>query len=371
MEEQEKTLKVLRRLRCHWQHEGRKRKQLVLLYVGKELVQSSCWQADCCLWQKEKTLEVPWEEGCDAWWQALEEALQNTFIWARVPEMVDTIVVLEEELVLSEQLELPQLREKELVQAVAWEAEQLVPGQGEDYNTAFAVAEAAGQNVQIQLWAWPREQVERVCNLAMGLHLRLQALLVGMNKEKVQWAWYKGYSLKNWSLLEDKACWLHQAERLVQSHYPRRFLSLCVAFSLGLYLIAEGACWLAQRSLNENAQALAQYAVWEERLQQSHRLEGTLAKYRQLDKKVREQSTQMSSSVQRLGQSVSVGCWLELLRGDARSREWQLEGASYQPEALSRLVDNLQQDPKLGKVHLQNSQQQGAKLSFSLVVKEK
>ncbi|MGM9568540.1 MAG: PilN domain-containing protein [Phascolarctobacterium sp.] len=371
MEEQEKTMKVLRRLRCHWQHEGRKKKQLVLLQVGQSTIQSSCWQADCCLWQKEKTLEVPWQEGCDAWWQELKEALQDTFIWARVPEMVDTIVLLEEELVLSTQLELPKLKEKELAQAVAWEAEQLVPEESESHNTAFAVAEADANKVQIQLWAWPREQVERACRLAMGLHLRLQGILVGISKEKVQWAWYKGYSMKNWSLQDGSSSWLLQAERLAQSNFPRHFLSLCVVLSLGLYVVAEGACFMAKRSLDAGAQELAQYAVWEERLQQSQRLEGTLAKYRQLDKKVREQATHMSSSVQRLGQSVSVGCWLELLRGDARSRQWQLEGASYQPESVNRFVDNLQQDPKLGQVQLQNSQQQGDKLSFSLLVKEK
>ena len=106
-------------------------------------------------------------------------------------------------------------------------------------------------------------------------------------------------------------------------------------------------------------------------MSQSQRLEQALASYRQLDKKVREQTTQVSGSVTRLGQSISVGCWLELLKGDAKNKEWQLEGACHQPELLNRLVNNLQQDPKLVQVRLQGSQQQGDKLAFSLLVKEK
>ena len=75
--------------------------------------------------------------------------------------------------------------------------------------------------------------------------------------------------------------------------------------------------------------------------------------------------------MQRLGKSISAGCWLELLKGDAKSKEWLLEGACHQPELLSRLVDDLQQDPKLVQVRLQGSQQQGESFTFSLLVKEK
>lgn len=119
MENQEKTRRLLRRLRCHWQQKGRKGKQLVLLKIGKSSIQSSCWQADCCLWKKEQALENSWQEEGAAWWQEMEEVLQEMFVWARVPEMVDTIVILEEDLVVNEQLEFPPLKDTELAQAVA------------------------------------------------------------------------------------------------------------------------------------------------------------------------------------------------------------------------------------------------------------
>lgn len=38
---------------------------------------------------------------------------------------------------------------------------------------------------------------------------------------------------------------------------------------------------------------------------------------------------------------------------------------------MNRLVENMEQDPKLGQVRLLSSQQQGQKLSFSVMVKEK
>ena len=67
---------------------------------------------------------------------------------------------------------------------------------------------------------------------------------------------------------------------------------------------------------------------------------------------------------------MSAGCWLELLRGEGKSKEWQLEGSCYGPEALHRLLENLEQDPKLTQVRLLNSQQHGQRLSFSLGVKD-
>lgn len=371
MEEQEKTGRIIRRLRCHWQHEGRKNKQLVLLEIGKGGIHCSCWQADCCLWQKEKLLESAWLDGGADWWQELREVLQDIFIWARVPEMVDAIWILEEELVMSEQLEFPPLKETELAQAVAWETEQLLPGNSAEYNTAYAISDTDSAQVLVHLWAWPKEQVQLAASLSLALHFRLRAILVGMSTEKVQRAWYKGYSFNNWSLQEEHPWSLVQAKQLLNSSYPRRFLLCCLALSMGLYGVTQGALFVAGKGLERGEQELAQYIVWQERMAQSQRLEQTLARYRQLDKRVREQTTQVSGSVQRLGKSISAGCWLELLKGDAKSKEWLLEGACHQPELLSRLVDDLQQDPKLVQVRLQGSQQQGESFTFSLLVKEK
>ena len=112
---QEKYISAWRNLRKQWQREGRKQKQLVVLEVSSTNVQVSCWQRDCCLWQKEKALPQAWQEGEESWWQQVKEVLLDVFIWARVPEMVDTIMLLEEQLVFSEQLELPLLQEKQLL----------------------------------------------------------------------------------------------------------------------------------------------------------------------------------------------------------------------------------------------------------------
>ena len=128
---------------------------------------------------------------------------------------------------------------------------------------------------------------------------------------------------------------------------------------------------MASRSLENISQELEQHQLWQQRLAQSQKLEDAITQYARLDKRLGEQATHMGASLQRLGQKVSAGCWLELLRGDAKGREWQLEGACYGAESLSRLLENMEQDPKLAQVRLLSSQQQRDKLSFSLLVKEK
>lgn len=374
MMEQEKNLQLWRNLRSQWKRKGRKHKQLVILRLGSMHVEASCWQQDCCLWQKEKALTSAWQEsdaGHAGWWQELERVLQDIFIWARVPDMVDTLVLLHEELVFSEQLELPLLKEKQLLMAIAWEAEQLVPWEQGSYNTAFAAAAMAEDKLQVQLWAWSKEQAQLAQHMTLGLHLRLQGIFVGMSSARLQQAWYQGYSLQNWSLLGDSGRWQQQAEHYVSSTYAKRLGKACVTMSIALYLVAQGGCYLAARGLEATNEELLQYAHWQQRLEQSQRLDEALARYGQLDKRLQENTSRMASNIARLGQRLSTSCWLELLRGDSKSKAWQLEGSCYEPEALQRLLENLEQDPRLTQVRLLSSQQQRHKLSFSIAVKEK
>ena len=113
---------MLLSLRCNWQRQLRSNKQLVLIAAEAKRVQISCWQHDCCLWQKEKSLEQAWLEGAAGWWQELEEALKDVFIWARVPDMADTLLLLGKDLVFAEEIRLPQMEEEEMYQAIQWEA---------------------------------------------------------------------------------------------------------------------------------------------------------------------------------------------------------------------------------------------------------
>ena len=367
---QEKYISAWRNLRKQWQREGRKQKQLVVLEVSSTNVQVSCWQRDCCLWQKEKALPQAWREGEESWWQQLKEVLLDVFIWARVPEMVDTIMLLEEQLVFSEQLELPLLQEKQLLQAIPWEAQQLVPWEEGTYNTAFAASEVEEGKLQVQLWAWPTQQAQLARDMTMELHLKLRGILVGIKKERVQQAWYKGYGLQNWSLHGVGVSWQGKAEQLLNSEYPKKFCKACLALSVVLYVVGQAGCYLANWSLESTNQEIGQYTLWQQRMERSQRLEADLQRYHSMDKRMQENASRMSSTVQRIGQRMSAGCWLELLRGEGKSKEWQLEGSCYGPEALHRLLENLEQDPKLTQVRLLNSQQHGQRLSFSLGVKD-
>lgn len=371
MQQQINALDGLRRLRCRWQQEQRRRKQLILLGLSANTIEISCLQADCCLWQKEKILKVEWDKGSAAWWEELKEALVDVFLWARVPERVDAIFVLDEELVFSEQLDLPKLGEKQLLQALPWEVEQLVPWKEGSYYTAFAAGEAGEDRMSVQLWAWPRAQVEQAVTLARKMHFQLQGILVGMGKEKVQQAWYGGYNLQHWSLAEDAFTWQRRADNFLESDYPKKLCKASIALSLALYVAAQSGCYWACRSLEATQQELVQHGVWQQRLERSQRLEADVQKYRQLDKSLQAHASHMAGMVARLGQRVSAGCWLELLRSEAKSKEWQLEGACYEAAAMHRMLENMEQDPKLQQVRLLSSQQLGNKQLFSLLVKEK
>ena len=381
MDKQERLWRGLRRLRCKWQHDRRWQKQLVLLQLGAESIVASCWQADCCLWQKEKALEVPWQDGCEDWWHEVERALQDVFIWARVPDRVDTILLLEEELVFSELVEFPKISEQEILQAIPWEAEQLVPWEQGSYNTAFASSgrsyldsvRSSGDinNLQVQLWAWPTAQVAKACSLTKGLRLQLQAILVGLSTQKIQEAWYKGWSFKNWSLKEGQVSWQQRAGELAQGLYPQRVCALCLALSLLLFAAARGGCYLASYSLEQTKQELAPYAVWQQRMTNDQKLQKAIDRYQRLEKSLQSSASHISKSVSRLGQQVGAGCWLEVLKGQAKAKEWQLEGACYELAGMNRLLENLEQDPKLAQVRLLNSQQQGNRISFSVLVQEK
>ncbi|MGM9529249.1 MAG: PilN domain-containing protein [Phascolarctobacterium sp.] len=368
---QERNLQVWRNLRSQWLKKGRQHKQLVLVRLSSTVVEVGCWQADCCLWHKEKDLLNSGHGTSHEWWQELERALQDIFIWARVPEMVDTIFLLEEELVFSELLELPALQEKQLLLAIAWEAEQLVPWEEGSYHTAFAATEAGEDKLQVQLWAWPKEQAQRAYQLASGLHLHLQGILVGMGCEKAQQAWYKGYNLKHWSLEDGAFNWQQHTGDFLASDYPKKLGKAGIALSLALYVAAQAGCYWASRSLEATQQEIMQYHVWQQRLERSQKLERDLQKYRQLDKSLQGNASHMAGMVARLGQRVSAGCWLELLRSDAQSKTWQLEGSCYEAAAMNRFIENMEQDPKLQQVQLLSSQQLGNKQLFSLMVKEK
>lgn len=389
---------MLRSLRCNWQGQRRRKKQLLIIAVEEHGVLLSCWQADCCLLQKERTLEQAWQEGCVAWWQELEEALKDVLIWARVPDMVDTLLLVQEELVFGEELRLPQMEEQELYQAIQWEAEQLVPWPQGSYNTAFAT-QSMEQEELVQLWAWPREQARWAGELCYGLRLHLQGIVVGIPTAKLQQAWYQGVNLQNWSLTSSNQQWEQRLEHWATSRFPQAVCLGCVLLALLLHACARGGCYFAQKHLAATEQELAHYELWQQRLVESQRWETALQRYQHLAKQLEANSSHMGRSLSALGQQVSAGCWLENLTcSDARAMDhsvgraaeknavgvgtklggkgsrtptWQVAGACHEQVDLERFMVGLENSRQFTRVQLQHSQQQQGRLKFALTVQEK
>lgn len=381
-----KKQSMLQSLRCNWQKQQRSKKQLVVIAVEEHKVVISCWQADCCLLQKEKVLEQPWLDGCESWWQELEEVLKDVFIWARVPDMVDTLFLLDKVLVFGEELRLPQMEEQDMYQAIQWEAEQLVPWPKGSYNIAFAAHGTGMEEEIVQLWAWPKEQARLAGELLYGLRLHLQGILVGLTAEKVQQAWYKGAHFKNWSLVSERQHWEQSVAHVANSRHPQSICLGCLLLAALLYATAWGGCYMAQHQLDETEQGLAQYQLWQQRYDDNQRLEGSLQKYQLLAKQLQSESSHVGTSISRIGQQVGMGCWLDVLSGgsEGASREgsgkgmkqassslWQVEGACYSQGDLERFVERLETSRHFTQVQLQHSQQGLAKLKFALTVREK
>ena len=111
--------------------------------------------------------------------------------------------------------------------------------------------------------------------------------------------------------------------------------------------------------------------MWQQRVTNDQKLQKAIDRYQRLEKSLQASASHISKGVSRLGQQVGAGCWLEVLKGQAKAKEWQLEGACYELAGMDRLLENLEQDPKLAQVRLLNSQQQGNRISFSVLVQEK
>lgn len=377
---------MLLSLRCNWQRQLRSNKQLVLIAAEVKRVQISCWQHDCCLWQKEKSLEQAWLECSEEWWQELEEALKDVFIWARVPDMADTLLLLGKDLVFAEEIRLPQMEEEEMYQAIQWEAEQLVPWPKGEYNIAFAAHGTGLEEEIVQLWAWPQEQVNLAGALLWRLRLHLQGILVGLSGEKVQQAWYQGVRLKNWSLSSDRQQLEQDAARVANSRYPKMACLGCVLLAMLLHACAWGGCYLAQRQLAATQEEMVQQELWQQRYEESQRWDIAVRKYQHLAKRLQENSSHVGNSISKLGQQVGVGCWLEMLRGGSKVNKqalqqeqsaagknivWQLEGVCLRQEDLERFLERLDASRQFKQVQLQHSQQAQDKLQFALLVREK
>lgn len=352
----------------------RQNKQLLIVLLEVDKLVLSYWQKDCCMWNKEIILANLWTENNMDWWQEGEKSLREALVWAKIKDMADTLLLVDEALVQKENLSLPTLTQAELLQALAWEAEQVVPWEKGSFVTAF-MQESLNDMQQVRLWAWQKQQIENVCAMANTLRLQIQAILVGATAENTQQEWYAGENFQYRSLLNEKEQWRQRFVLMTNSdkNYVKTIFASCLLLSVVIYGSAQGGRLLAQKYLHNTEQQLEQYTVWQQRYEQSQKIEAKLRHSQLLVKNMQQNASHISKSVSNIGQQVGrqSNCWLEFLHGDAKTKEWQLTGSCYEGNAVNNLVERLENSQKFSQVKLKNMQQEKDKVTFTMQLKEK
>lgn len=367
--------KIKQKVQCYYLRQLRSGKPLLLISLKVDKLALGYWQKDCCMWHKEVVLKNPWTENNLAWWQELEQDLSEALVWTRIKDMAYTLLILDEAFVQKENLSLPTLSQAEILQAVAWEAEQIVPWEKSDIVTAFVMKKSDSDVSNVQFWAWQKQQIASVCAIANNLCLKLQAILLGTTIENAHKEWYEGENFQYRSLLDKKEQWRQKITLVTNSdkNYVKKIFAGCLLLSLAIYGSAQGGLLLAQKYLQNTKQQLEQYSVWQRRYEQSQKIEAELCRSQILAKNMQLNAGHISDSINNIGQQVGKqnNCWLELLRGDAKTKEWQLSGNCYEASAVNNLVENLENTQKFSQVKLQNIQQEKDKAVFTLQLKEK
>lgn len=363
------------KIQCYYLRQLRQNKQLLIVLLEVDKLVLSYWQKDCCIWNKEIILANSWMENNMDWWQEVEKSLREAFVWARIKDRVDTLLILDEALVQKENLSLPTLTQSELLQAIEWEAEQLVSWKKGSFITAFMLEKLEAEVWQVQLWAWQKKQITAVGAMASNLRLKLQAVLVGTTVESAQKEWYAGKNFKYRSLFNAKEQWRQKISLLTNSakDYIKMIFAGCLFLSIFIYGSAQGGRLLAQKYMQTTEQQLEKYTVWQQRYEQSQKIEAKLRYSQLLVKNMQQNASNISKSVSNIGQQVGrqSNCWLEVLHGDAKTKEWQLTGSCYEADAVNNLVERLENSQKFSQVKLQNMQQEKDKVTFTLQLKEK
>lgn len=121
--------------------------------------------------------------------------------------------------------------------------------------------------------------------------------------------WFTGKQLP--TVYRQKQKYLHGAAAAFG-----RWLPKVSGAALALALLAYGAwggCYLAQRDLREVEQRLAQYAEWEQRMQESKAVEHRCQRLEKLLATASKPSKEAVGELERICRQMIPGCWLTLL----------------------------------------------------------
>ena len=382
--------KILCRLRA--------KKQLLILSLADH--------AQLSLWKQEKSL---WQETQDN--RELEVWLRDALLAHDVEEGVSMLIVLDDDLLQTEQLTLPKLPLKQLKKTLAWEAAQLFNLPQGSYSYCYqvlaATAESSGQtervrptirasNMQeaeqqqvVQLWVLAHARQAEYVALAQRLMLKLEGVCVATRQllprklsniegevhddstlvTKIAQSWFAGEALLLLPALPRRIDW-RQCYGKFGLYLPRaaKAMAVCACLSFACCFCLH---YLAQADLEDVRQEAERYAVWQQRQKENAALEQQLAKLKQQQEK---QKPQMFASKEleqwgRLGLTDIYLTELEYRSSIKQGRQQGVtlaQGVSISADALDSLLDKLQTGKQYSSVQLVESQQQAGGVSFKL-----
>ena len=381
----------------------RVKKQLLILSLA-DTAQLSLWQQGAsqqqeCLWQEEQNASE------------LEGWLRDVLLAHDAEEGVSMLIVLDDDLLQTEQLTLPKLPFKQLKKTLAWEAAQLFNLPQGSYSFCYkilaATAESSGQtervrstirasNMQeaeqqvVQLWALEYDKQAEYAALAQRLMVKLEGVCVGaaaksliltrtkdgeepyndsMLAATIAQSWFAGEALLLLPELPRRIDWQQCYSRYVK-YLPRvaKAMAVCACLS---FACCFGLHYLAQADLKDVQQEAERYAVWRERQKESVMLEKQLAKLRQQQEKHNPQALASKELEQwgRLGLTDIYLTELEYRSSIKQGRQLGVtvaQGVSASADSLDVLLEKLQTSKQYSSVQLVESQQQAGGVSFKL-----
>lgn len=403
--------KILCRLRA--------KKQLLVLLLGTETAQLSLWQQGERLWQEEQSQrddeialadDVEKQTGT-VFSIMLEGWLRDVLLAHDVEEGVSMLIVLDDDLLQTEQLTLPKLPIKQLKKTLEWEAGQLFNLPQGSYSYCYqvlaATAESSGQtervrstiresNMQeaeqqvVQLWALEYDKQAEYVALAQRLMVKLEGVCVGtaaksliltrtkdgeepyndsMLAATIAQSWFAGEKLLLLPALPRRIDWQQCYSRCAQ-YLPRAAKVMAVCACLA-FACSFGLHYLAQADLKDVQQEAERYAVWRERQKESVMLEKQLAKLRQQQEKQKPQ-TFASKELEQWGRLGLTDIYLTELAYRSSTKQGRqsgvtvAQGVSVSADSLDVLLEKLQTSKQYSSVQLVESQQQAGGVSFKL-----
>ncbi len=348
-----------------WRRRKRRGKQVLLIALRDGALQAACWLDGCCLWRKQSVLENRGESG--EMLAAAEAALRDILLEAAAAENLDTVLRLASEQVNGERLTLPLVSEREMRQAVAWEAKQLAPWPVGTFSTAFAVEEITQQAVQVRLWAMEAGTVQDWRRLAGNLQLRLRAILPDRTEAAAQREWYDGAAWAEENLLNGVQSW--DWRRWEQSPCWRAAAIASFLLSLLIYAGANGGRYLALQSARECELQMQRYDSLRQSYAYSMKLGAELERCKGMERNRHSADTVTSGKLEQLSRQLEPGCWLQSVQSN--SGQWQVEGRAADIASVHRLVRRWQENEAYGQVELLRSQQEKDGAGFALRFKER